>query len=95
MRNKLRQQVEQNVLCVCVCGVVCGVCVYVCVCMCMCMLCCAVCVVLCVCVSDVHERGTSADTTDMPCACISGTLVKKQGHLGAPGRTLINLGENI
>ena len=69
-------------VCVCVCGVVCGVCV------CVCVLCCVVCVVLCVCVYDVHEGGTSADTTDMPCVCVSGALVKKKGHLGAPGRTL-------
>ena len=78
MRNKLKQQVEENVLYVCVCGVVCGVCVYVCVCAC----CVVLCVLCCVCVSDVHEGGTSADTTDMPCGCVSGALVKKPGSFG-------------
>ena len=49
--------------------------------------CVAMCVLYCVCVS--HEGGTSADTTNMPRVCVSGDLVKKQGHLGAPGRTMI------
>ena len=49
----------------------------------MCCVCCAVYV----CVSDVHECGTSADTTSMPCVRLT-RAEKKQGHLGAHGRTL-------